>query len=359
MSDQVEGIIQGLSDEGHLGAPAGNVWVKLDSSDSTYLAEVSFVLQGLKVGNRVRLELDDGRLGQTVKSVTVLQEGVGLKAAEENEEKSLRTPDSKLLSTQPPTKPPSLTVTNPESLLSPSFSIRTDPGGLDAADFAYSVKEVGILQPVLARKTGAGVERVAGGRRVRAAKDANLTRIPILLYESLTDADAFELQLIENAHRKDLTDYEWGRVLKHALENFKDRYPNQGTLGKRIGKSQPWISRHIEAFEDAGRLKAEPIMPRGITPAEIEQMPEKQLRELRQAPPEKRAEILEKVKAEPVGTPQEKPVSSRRIHDEVHHETPKPTGQFFHCKECGAALTVIHKSKTKHILQSVREEPPK
>jgi len=103
--NETEGIVQELSGEGKIGAPAGSFWVKLDSSASTYLANVSFVLQGLKVGNRVRLELDNGRLGQMVKSVTVLAEG-GLEAVGEAERPETVASDN-LLSTpsQPPTTP--------------------------------------------------------------------------------------------------------------------------------------------------------------------------------------------------------------------------------------------------------------
>jgi hypothetical protein len=81
---EVEGVVAAVSEEGVLGAPGGNVWVRLDSSEQTYLANVGFLAQGLRVGNPVRLSLVDGRLGQVVQNVTVI-EGAAENAADTQE----------------------------------------------------------------------------------------------------------------------------------------------------------------------------------------------------------------------------------------------------------------------------------
>jgi ParB-like chromosome segregation protein Spo0J len=71
----------------------------------------------------------------------------------------------------------------------------------------------------------------------------------------MTDAEAFEAQLVENLHRRELTDYEKGRAFREALIRFKDRYPTQEALAKRLGKSQDWVSLQVKAYETAENLK--------------------------------------------------------------------------------------------------------
>jgi ParB-like chromosome segregation protein Spo0J len=178
--------------------------------------------------------------------------------------------------------------------------------------------------------------------------------MPIILVQ-MSDADSFLAQLVENLHRKDLSDEEKGRAFKHALEKFPEKFPNQEALAKSLGKKdRAWISHHIDVPEMVDDLKEQGVH---VVPG---QLTERQVRELKQLKPEERKRILEESDELP---------SSREIEEEADkprkaappaatgrpRDPPKPTGQFFHCKECGAALTVIHKSKTRHLLKSVRE----
>src|SRR5262249_57224365 len=76
---------------------------------------------------------------------------------------------------------------------------------LDA--LAMSIREVGVLQPIVVRKTADGFELIAGERRLRAAKLAGLATVPAVIRES-DDAESLREALIENIHREDLNPIE-------------------------------------------------------------------------------------------------------------------------------------------------------
>ena len=351
----IAGFIEAISKEGEFNSPPGHVWVKFHCLNENFLlslASATFVKVGVYGKGTVR----NTKSGQLLCDFEACDPPEGLKAAETAERVSTSPESSNLLSPQPPTKPPQLSVVDPQCVLSPGFSIRMDSNDLEIADLTYSMKQTGLLQPILVRKKLDGsLERVAGSRRLRAAKDANLTSVPVIVTE-MSDADAFLAQLIENLHRKDLTDEEKGRAFKHALETFPDRFPNQEALAKAVGKqTKSYVSKQIDVTETVEELREQ-----GVSPGKLEGITARQVAELKQLNPAERKEFIEKSEGLP---------SSREIEEEAEEprkaappaktgrprEPAKPTGQFFHCKECGAALTVIHKSKTRHLLKSVRE----
>jgi len=350
----IGGFIEAVSKEGEFNSPPGHVWVKFHGLNENFLLPIAATLS-VRVGVYGKGIVRNTKSGQLLCDFEACEAPEGLEVAETAERVGTSPEPSLLLSPQPPTKPPQLSVVDPQCVLSPGFNIRMDPNDLEIADLTCSMKQTGLLQPILVRrKLDGSLERVAGSRRLRAAKDANLTSVPVIVTE-MSDADAFVAQLIENLHRKDLTDEEKGRAFKHALETFPDKFPNQGALAKALGKKDPaWISHHIDVPEMADDLREEGVR---VVPG---QLTERQVRELKQLKPEERKRLIEKSEELP---------SSREIEEEADkprkaappaatgrpREPAKPTGQFFHCKECGAALTVIHKSKTRHLLKSVRE----
>jgi ParB family chromosome partitioning protein len=82
-------------------------------------------------------------------------------------------------------------------------------------ELTQSVKEKGVLQPVLIRPNGNGYILVCGERRYRASKEAGLTDIPAVIRQ-LTDDEALELQIIENLQRKDVNPMEEGTAFQNA-----------------------------------------------------------------------------------------------------------------------------------------------
>ena len=111
-------------------------------------------------------------------------------------------------------------------------------------ELAASIRERGILEPLLARKLPDGVnnyEIIAGERRWRASQIAGLHEVPVLVRE-LTDREALEFGIIENVQREDLSPLEEGEGYKRLLEEFGH---TQDALAKIVGKSRPHITNML------------------------------------------------------------------------------------------------------------------
>lgn len=101
-----------------------------------------------------------------------------------------------------------------------------------------SILEFGILQPLIVRDSIKGYEIVAGERRFRAAKEAGLDTIPVIV-KKLTDQKMMELALLENLQREDLTPIEEAQAYANLMKEFNI---TQEVLAKRLGKSRPHIA---------------------------------------------------------------------------------------------------------------------
>ncbi|MGX9136567.1 ParB/RepB/Spo0J family partition protein [Rummeliibacillus sp. JY-2-4R] len=108
-------------------------------------------------------------------------------------------------------------------------------------ELAQSIKEHGILQPIILRKKGSKYEIVVGERRFRAAKLANLAEVPTVVRD-LSDAQMMELAILENLQREDLTPIEEAEAYHSLMEHLN---LTQEELSKRLGKSRPHIANHV------------------------------------------------------------------------------------------------------------------
>lgn len=109
-------------------------------------------------------------------------------------------------------------------------------------DLVRSVRVHGVLQPVVVRSKGDGVfELVAGERRLRAASEAGLTRIPAVVRE-LTNQQSLEVALIENIQREDISPLEAARAYKRLTEEFG---LSQEEVAFRVGKSRPAVANTL------------------------------------------------------------------------------------------------------------------
>jgi ParB family transcriptional regulator, chromosome partitioning protein len=109
-----------------------------------------------------------------------------------------------------------------------------------------SVRELGVLQPVLVRDLGAGrYELVAGERRWRAAKRAGLASIPAVVRES-HGAASLETALVENLHRQDLNPLEEAAAYRQLLDDFGFTHEE---LARRVGRSRPALSNALRLFQ--------------------------------------------------------------------------------------------------------------
>ena len=118
------------------------------------------------------------------------------------------------------------------------YQPRQDITESDLEDMVNSVREQGIVTPLLVSKTENGYQLIAGERRWRAAQKAGLERVPVVVRE-VTPYESLELALIENIHRKDLNAVEEALAYKRLLEEAKI---TQDSLAKRLGKDRSSIT---------------------------------------------------------------------------------------------------------------------
>jgi ParB family transcriptional regulator, chromosome partitioning protein len=108
-------------------------------------------------------------------------------------------------------------------------------------ELAVSIKEHGILEPVLVTRGPKGFRLVAGFRRVAAAKAAGLKSVPARVVE-LTEVEVLESQLVENLQREDLGPIDEARALQQLMEAGS---LTQAQAGKKIGRSQAYVANRI------------------------------------------------------------------------------------------------------------------
>ena len=108
-------------------------------------------------------------------------------------------------------------------------------------ELAASIQEVGILQPLVIRSTEDGFELIAGERRLRAAKEAGLDRVPVLIRHA-GEGESMEMALVENLQREDLNPLETAAAYQALMDSFgltKDQ------LAARLGKSRAAVTNTL------------------------------------------------------------------------------------------------------------------
>ncbi len=129
------------------------------------------------------------------------------------------------------------------------------------AELALSMRQRGVLQPVVVRQRGEGYELVAGERRWRAAQQAGLTEIPAVIKE-LSDAEALQVALIENLQREDLDALEEAAAYARLID---EHHMTQEAVAEAVGKSRAAVANSLRllklppslvAMLAAGRLSA-------------------------------------------------------------------------------------------------------
>ena len=141
------------------------------------------------------------------------------------------------------------------------FQPRTHFDDAAIAEMAESIREQGIVQPLLVRSRDDGYELIAGERRLRAARLAGLTSVPVVVRE-MSDREALEIALVENLQREDLTPLEEAAAYSRLVDEFA---LTQDEVAKRVGKSRPAVANTIRLLDlpepildelRAGRLTA-------------------------------------------------------------------------------------------------------
>jgi len=129
-------------------------------------------------------------------------------------------------------------------------------------ELSKSIKEIGVLQPLLVREVSPGkYQLIAGERRWRAAQRAKLSEVPVVVRE-ITELDSVEQALVENLHRQDLTALEEASAYQQLTDDFSLTHEQ---VAKRVGKSRAAITNAlrllqtpaaVQGFLADGRLSA-------------------------------------------------------------------------------------------------------
>jgi len=115
----------------------------------------------------------------------------------------------------------------------------------EMTELANSIKEKGIIQPILVSRAKDGFQLIAGERRWRAAQKAGLDKIPAWISDA-SPAEALELALIENIQRKDLNPIEEASAYQEMIQEFNLK---QEALSKRIGKDRSTIANLLRLLK--------------------------------------------------------------------------------------------------------------
>lgn len=134
----------------------------------------------------------------------------------------------------------------PTNLITPnSLQPREDFNPQSMEELVQSIKEKGIIQPVLVRKKGEGYELIAGERRFRAANILNFHEIPAIIKDA-EDLDSLEIALIENIQRENLNPIEEAKAYSHLMEKFG---LTQERISEVLGKARATVANSIRLLK--------------------------------------------------------------------------------------------------------------
>lgn len=126
-----------------------------------------------------------------------------------------------------------------------SLQPREDFDAQSLEELTQSIKEKGIIQPILVRRKGDFYELIAGERRLRAANSLNLKEIPAIV-KDVEDCDSLELSLIENIQRQNLNPIEEARAYQYLLDKFQ---LTQERLSEVLGKARVSVTNTLRLLK--------------------------------------------------------------------------------------------------------------
>jgi ParB family chromosome partitioning protein len=113
------------------------------------------------------------------------------------------------------------------------------------SELVDSIREHGIIQPLIVREVNGKMELIAGERRLRAAKEAGLNEVPLIVREA-SDRDVLEMALIENLQREGLSPIEEAEAYQRLSKDFNMR---QEDIAQRVGKNRATVANAIRLLE--------------------------------------------------------------------------------------------------------------
>jgi ParB family chromosome partitioning protein len=185
-------------------------------------------------------------------------------------------------------------------------------------ELAKSIKEVGLLEPIIVRPVDNDFEVVVGERRYRASQQAGFEKVPAIV-RKYSDDEVVQLNLIENVQREELSAIEKGNVCKYLLENCPGKYPNQNAIASRVGVGPDTISAWLRSAEivpqEVQKLVAPSMISGSVPEGKIDyatalkvgrsvKEPERQIEIIRKLaekrlPVKERTQVIERMTREP------------------------------------------------------------
>jgi ParB family chromosome partitioning protein len=120
-----------------------------------------------------------------------------------------------------------------------SLQPREDFDAQALGELTQSIKQKGLIQPLVVRRKGDYYELIAGERRFRAAHALQLNEVPVIIKEDVGDQEALEMSLIENIQRQDLNPIEEARAYQYLMHKFQI---SQEKLGELLGKARVTVA---------------------------------------------------------------------------------------------------------------------
>ena len=142
-------------------------------------------------------------------------------------------------------EPDSVRFVKTSELKENALQPRTTFNDAKLADLIASIKEKGVLQPILVRKKENGYEVIAGERRLRAARALEMTEVPVVV-KSVDDREALVLALVENIQREELNAIEEAQAFKRLIESFNF---TQDTVAQSVGKDRSTVSNALRLLK--------------------------------------------------------------------------------------------------------------
>jgi len=196
--------------------------------------------------------------------------------------------------------------------------------GLD--ELSDSIRQVGLLEPIIVRPRDANTyEVVVGERRYRAAQQAGVNMVPVIIRDC-SDAEVMELNLIENIQREDLSAVEKGKICKLLLSKFPDKFPTQRSLATKLGVDRSAVTLWLETTRLPNEIQdlIAPQTRRRLVPqGKIDYRTATEIsRRINQ--PDKAVEVVKQIAERPVSQRQAREIAKAAI-----KEPEKPVKQIF------------------------------
>ena len=119
-------------------------------------------------------------------------------------------------------------------------------------ELAQSIRERGIIQPISVRQFGDGFQLIAGERRLRAARVAQLATVPAIILDVNSDEELMEISLVENVQRENLNPIEEARAYRALMEEC---YLTQEEVAQRVGKERSTVANTLRLLNLASEVR--------------------------------------------------------------------------------------------------------